>query len=160
VKNLGLLDAINEHPMAMTMVLILGLIVHQIIKSWRGKTDATVTEHESLKLAKQTSQTVNKCASENHDFRKMVEKHLHENDVRQISAQLQHAVQLLEKMDADKSLLKMSLDGVARVSSSIADDIRRGDHRVVHTGMINQIDDVKRISEDIKRLAVHIAEKV
>ena len=155
-----ILGAINEHPMAAIMVIVTLLIINQIIGKWRGKTDATTTERESLTLAQQTSATVNKCAAENSIFRKTIEKHLAPNDLGHISAKLNNEIKRSEKVDADTSISKVSLAGLNRVSDSIADDLRRGDHRVVHTGIINQIDDVKRIAEDTKQLAVHIAEKI
>lgn len=142
------------------MVIVALLLINQIIGKWRGKTNASTTEHELLKLAKQISQTVNECSTRSHTIMDMVERNDKANDLRQLSAELTHAVQLLEKVDADTSVSKMSLAGISRISDSIADDLRRGDHRVVHTGIINQIDDVKRIAEDTKQLTIHIAEKI
>lgn len=155
-----ILQAINEHPMAATMVIVALLLINQIIGKWRGKTNASTTEHELLKLAKQISRTVNECSARSNTIMDMVERDNTANDIRHISTKLTHAVQLLEKVDASQSVSKMSLAGIGRISDSIADDLRRGDHRVVHTGIINQIGDVKRIVEDTKQLAVHIAEKV
>lgn len=160
MSSMTILGAINEHPMAATMVIVALLLVKQIIGAWRGKTNASTTEHELLKLAKQISQTVNECSTRSHAIMDMVDRNDKSNDVGLIHASLKKTVQLLEKVDASQSLSKMSLDGISRVSDSIADDLRRGDHRVVHTGIINQIGDVKRIVEDTKQLTVHIAEKI
>ena len=158
--NAGLLESIESHPMATVMVIAILFLVREIFKIWRGKTDATVTERESLKFARQTSETVNKCSSRSHDVMDMVERYHQENDFGHLHSKLKHAVQLLEKMDALQGVHSVSLDRLDGVCDSIMDDLRRGDHRVVHTGIINQIGDVLRVTQDTKQLAIHIAEKI
>lgn len=134
--------------------------MHQILKTWRGKTDATITERESLKFNKQTSETVNKCSARSHEVMDTFDRYIEANDLGHLSAKLDHAVQLLEKMDARQSVHAVSLDRLDGVCDSILDDIRRGDHRVVHTGMISQIREVLQATNDTKQLAIHIAEKI
>jgi len=158
--NAGLLESIERHPMSTLMVIAVLFLVREIFKIWRGKTDATTTEHESLKFARQTSETVNKCSSRSHDVMDMVERHYKKNDIGHIFTQLENTIQLLEKMDAVQSVHEVSLDRLDGVCHSIMDDLRRGDHRVVHSGIVNQIDKVRQTTDDIKQLSIHIAEKI
>ena len=155
-----LLESINAHPMAGAMVLMVLVLINQIITKYRGKNVTGETNRELLTYVKQTSETVNNCSARSHTVMDSFEKHMESNDIGHIRSQLKHAIQVLDKMDASTGLHTVSLDRIIRVCDSVADDLRRGDHRVVHSGIINQIDEVKNLAVDIKQLSVHIAEKI
>lgn len=157
---MSLLAAIEAHPMAGMLVAVILLLVNSIIAKWRGSTNATTTERESLKLAKQTSETVNHCSTRSHKVMDKFEEHMDANDIGHLSTEISNAIQMLEKMDARESILELSLAGVTRICDSIADDLRRGDHRIVHTGIINQLGDTLHEIEEVKRIILENAKIV
>lgn len=155
-----MLETLNSNPLAGVIVVVILLLVKEIVKVWRGKVDESQSERESLSLAKQTSETVNNCARSSRNLIEKLEESLRKNDLGHLSAQLEHALQMLGKMDASSSLHSVSLARITSLCDSVADDIRRGDHRVVHSKIISQIEELQRVVNDTKQITIAVAEKV
>lgn len=155
---MSLLEQINEYPYAGAMLLVGMLLVHQIIAKWRGTQNVSKFESESNRLAKQTSETVNKCAEKANVLMEAIERHLAKNDLGHVSAQLHDAVQMLEKMADHQGRCVASLDRVSSLCRSIADDIQKTDSRIVHAQIGSKITSVQAIVDDIKRIVISFKE--
>lgn len=154
---MSILEAINENPLAGSMVLVALLIINQIVKAWRGKDDTSKLEQENNKLAKQTSETVNSCAARTHEVMEVIEEFVSQNDLGYLSNRLDHAVSLLEKMGQGQGVSAASLDRITGLCNSIIRNLERADSRVVHATLLNNIEIVKGLVEDVKRIAIQIA---
>ena len=158
--NSSILQAINEHPLAGAMVLVALLFIQQIVRAWRGNTDVNRIERENLKFAKQTNETVNTCATRSYALMELMDRFMEQNDIGHLSDQLTKTLKMLEKVAGSQGVSKHELDRVVDLCNSISGDLQRTDSRVVHSQIMSKVEQVKVQMEDIKRLSVHIAEKI
>jgi len=158
--SISILQAINEHPLAGAMVLVSLLFIQQIVRAWRGSSDVSRIERENLKFAKQTNETVNTCAARSHSLMELMDRFMEQNDIGHLSDQLTETIQVLEKVAGSQGVSKHELDRVVDLCNSISSDLQRTDSRVVHSQIMSKVEQTKIQVEDVKRLAVHIAEKI
>ncbi len=155
-----LLESINANPLPGAMVLVALLIIQQIVAKWKGGNNADRINVESNRLAQQTSETVNSCATKTTEIMVRIDEYIQSNHVGQLSTRLEHAVQVLEAMANSQNVHETSLDRIIDLCDSINNDLQRTDSRLVHETMLHEINTVKAIAQDVKQLSVHIAEKV
>ena len=159
MKELAFLEMLNDHPLAGALMLAMLLVIMQIIKAWKGTNNVTRLEQENNKLARQTSETVNHCATRTHALMEVMEEFVQENDVRHLRSRVSDAIRLLDKMGHDQELHDNSLERVAELCRDIVSTLERTDSRVVHAQITNQIDSLEKTVEDIKRIVITMAER-
>lgn len=163
---LSFLEMLNQNPMAGALLLAILLVVQQIIRAWKGGSDASRIEQEAIKLLRQTSETVNKCSERTgkvmdatKDVIITIEKYLATNDFGRLSARLNDAVQMLEAMASHKDIHHSALERVSDLCHDIATDLQRTDSRVVHADILHKIEAIETIANDNKRILISVSEK-
>lgn len=149
-----LLEATNEYPIAALIILAMLLVIQQIVAKWKGASNASRDERESLRLAKQTSETVNSCKTETKEVLAAIKGHLAKNDLGHVSTQLDDAVQLLAKVGDHQSKCLFTLDRVSGLVRSIADDLQKTDSRIVHEQIQSKVHSVEELIKDVKRIVL------
>lgn len=151
-----LLEQLNQHPLAGALLIALLLSVGQIIRLWKGKNDATLIEHENNRLAKQTSETVNKCAAHTQAVMDSIDRLLEAGDFGSIRADLERTVSVLEAMVKSADLHDAALVRVDNLCRDILGTLERNDSRVVHSDIIAKIQHMQSVIDDIKRISIDI----
>jgi archaellum component FlaC len=154
MKELSILELLNDHPLAGALMLGMLLVIGQIVKAWKGQSYVSRIEQENNRLAKQTSETVNTCAARTHELMERMEKFMDANDLGRVHSQLAHSIQVLENVSNNTTHCKKSLDRVDGLCSDISSDIKRTDSRVVHASIVSQLSVLERLVEDIKRISL------
>lgn len=159
MKELSILEMLNNHPLAGAMLLGLLLVVLQIIKAWRGEQNVSRIEAETNKLSKQTSETVNTCAARTHALMEVMEKFMAENDVGHLHSRLNDSVSLLEKIHGHSSSVQAALVRVDNICRDILSTIERTDSRVVHGQIVSKMEHMQSVIDDVKHICIDIAGK-
>ena len=154
MKELSFLEMLNDHPLAGALMLAMLLVIMQIIKAWKGTSSVSRIEQENNKLAKQTSETVNHCATRTHALMEVMEEFIQENDVRHLHSELTAAIHLLEKVHEHTGGCQAKLGRVDSVCRDLAANIERTDSRVVHAQIVNKVDTLEKLLEDVKRITL------
>ncbi len=151
---MSLLEAVNEYPLAGLIVLAALLLVQQILAKWKGGSDASRNERESLKLAKQISETVNSYKAETQLALSSIKEHMVKNDIGHVSARLDDAVRMLATMADHQGECLGTLDRVSGLVRSIADDLQKTDSRIVHEQIQGKVLSVEALIKDVKRIVL------
>lgn len=153
-----LLVAVNENPMAAALVITALLLVQSIVKAWKGKNSDENLERESNKLAKQTSETVNRCAARTSEIMDQttqlmdtVRKYMETNDIGHVRTQLDISLPMLEKMVENQNLALGSLARIVSISSGLHDDFKVSDIRVTQEQVKSELVQLKSLANDIKQ---------
>jgi hypothetical protein len=166
MKEMSFLEMLNNHPVAGAMFIALLLIVQKIVATWRGNSVSTQLERETNKLARQTSETVNRCSERTGELMAAtkdviiaIEKHLAENNVRHLHSRLDAALHMLEEMANNKDLHRVQLERLGDLCGNIVSDLKLTDSRVVHSDILHRIEQVESTCKDIKRISIEIAKQ-
>lgn len=152
MKELQILDMLNEHPLAGAILLALLLVALQIVRAWRGEQNVNRIESETNKLAKQTSETVNTCAARTHALMEVMEKFMAENDIGHLYSRLNDSISVLEKVYANTGNAQAALVRVDNLCRDILSTLDRADSRVVHGQIVSKIEHMQSVIDDIKHI--------
>jgi hypothetical protein len=154
MKDLTVLEMLNQHPIAGALLLALLMSIAQIVRAWKGDKSVNRIESETNKLAKQTSETVNTCASRTHALIEVMEEFMAQNDVRRVHSRLDDSISLLEKVHDRESAAQATLVRVDNICRDILSSLERTDSRVVHGQIVAKIEHLQSVVDDIKRIEI------
>ena len=151
-----LIELLDKHPVTGAIALMCLLIVQQVLKAKKGNDHVSRLERENNALAKQTSETVNKCSQKTEAIIGAIAKHLAENDVGQLFNDIAKALTLLDEMDGRQEVHQRELDRISSLCRYIADDLQKADIRVNHEKLHNKVASVETLAKDVKGICLSI----
>lgn len=156
MKDLALLEMLNQYPVAGALLLGILVVSLQIYKIYKGKADATRVETETNKFVRQTNETVNQCAARTQATVDAVDRLLEEGNFRSLHAKYNETVSMLEKMGDIEKRLEDNVARIDRMVNDITITLDRNDSRVVHSNIINKVEHMQSVIDDVKRIVVDI----